>query len=102
MYSDGDIYIFDDPISALDAHVGKNIMINCIAGYLKDKTRILVTHALQYTSFADRIIYMKNGEINWIGKYTDLIKQPFYSDILEKVKKNEEDDKKNESNERFG
>ena len=98
MYSDGDIYIFDDPISALDAHVGKNIMINCIAGYLKDKTRILVTHALQYTSFADRIIYMKNGEINWIGKYTDLIKQPFYSDILEKVKKNEEEDKKNESN----
>ena len=97
MYSDGDIYIFDDPISALDAHVGKNIMINCIAGYLKNKTRILVTHALQYTSFADRIIYMKNGEINWVGKYTDLIKQSFYVDILEKVKNIEEEAKKKDT-----
>ncbi len=68
MYSDGDIYIFDDPISALDDHIGKNIMINYITGYLKNKTRILVTHALQYTSFADRIIYMKNEEINWVVK----------------------------------
>ena len=97
MYSDGDIYIFDDPISALDAHVGKNIMINCIAGYLKNKTRILVTHALQYTSFADRIIYMKNGEINWVGKYTDLIKESFYADILEKVKNIEEEAKKKDT-----
>ena len=53
MYCDNDIFIMDDPISALDAHVGKNIMHNCIIGYLKGKTRILATHALQYTCFAD-------------------------------------------------
>ena len=60
MYCDNDIYILDDPISALDAHVGKNIMNNCIMGYLKGKIIILSTHALQYAAFADKIYNMKN------------------------------------------
>ncbi len=77
MYCENNIYILDDPISALDAHVGKNIMHNCIINYLKGKTRILATHALQYTSFADRIYYMKNGVIKWEGTYKELIKQKF-------------------------
>ena len=96
MYCDNDIYILDDPISALDAHVGKNIMHNCIINYLKDKTRILATHALQYTSFADRIYYMKNGEINWEGTYEELIHQKFYSQFAEKINSKIE---KNENNE---
>ena len=95
MYCDNDIYIMDDPISALDAHVGKNIMHNCIIGYLKGKTRILATHALQYTCFADRIYYMKNGEIKWEGTYQELIEQKFYSEFAEKInsklKKEKED-----------
>ena len=101
MYCDNDIYIMDDPISALDAHVGKNIMHNCIIGYLKGKTRILATHALQYTSFADRIYYMKNGEINWEGTYKELIKQTFYSEFAEKInsKINEEREKEKENEE---
>ena len=96
MYCDNDIYIMDDLISALDAHVGKNIMHNCIIGYLKGKTRILATHALQYTCFADRIYYMKNGEIKWEGTYQELIKEKFYSDFVEKInsKLNEEKEKK--------
>ena len=95
MYCDNDIYIMDDPISALDAHVGKNIMHNCIISYLKGKTRILATHALQYTCFADRIYYMKNGEIKWEGTYQELIEQKFYSEFAEKInsklKKEKED-----------
>ena len=51
LYSDRDIYIFDDPISALDANVGMKVMKNCIIKHLSNKTRILVTHALQYVSF---------------------------------------------------
>ena len=85
MYCDNDIFIMDDPISALDAHVGKNIMHNCIIGYLKGKTRILATHALQYTCFADRIYYMQNGEIKWQGTYQELIKEKFYSEFAEKI-----------------
>jgi len=99
MYCDNDIYILDDPISALDAHVGKNIMHNCIINYLKDKTRILATHALQYTSFADRIYYMKNGEINWEGTYEELIHQKFYSQFAEKINsKIEKNENKENSN----
>ena len=60
-------------------------MHNCIINYLKGKTRILATHALQYTSFADRIYYMKNGEIKWEGTYKELIKQSFYSQFAEKI-----------------
>ena len=96
MYCDNDIYILDDPISALDAHVGKNIMHNCIINYLKGKTRILVTHALQYTSFADRIYYMKNGEIKWEGTYKELIKQSFYSQFAEKINSKLKEEKEKE------
>ncbi len=96
LYSNKDIFIFDDPISSLDANVGMKIMKNCILGYLKDKTRILVTHALQYISFADRIIYMNKGEIKWIGNYNEIKEQHFFNEFYEKMKKNEE--KKNRKN----
>ena len=86
LYSDCDIYMFDDPISALDANVGKNIINNCICDYLKNKTRLLVTHALQYCSYADRIIYMKNGKINWIGGYNELKEQGFFKVLTLKKK----------------
>ena len=97
MYCDNDIYSLDDPISALDAHVGKNIMNNCIVGYLKGKTIILATHALQYAAFADKIYYMKNGEINWEGNYNELIKQNFYSLFAEKINSKLNKDKENEN-----
>ena len=85
LYSDKDIYIFDDPISELDAHVGMNVMTNCIKGYLKDKTRILVTHALQYVSYADRIIYIKEGTIHWSGTYQEIKSQEFFNVFFEKM-----------------
>ena len=96
MYCDNDIYIMDDPISALDAHVGKNIMHNCIIGYLKGKTRILATHALQYTSFADRIYYMEKGEIKWEGTYQELVEQKFYYEFAEKIKSKIKEEKESE------
>jgi len=85
IYSEKDIYIFDDPISALDAHVGERIMKNCILDYLKNKTRILVTHALQYLKFVDRIILIKEGKIIWEGNYDNLIKEEFYADMSLKI-----------------
>jgi ABC-type bacteriocin/lantibiotic exporter with double-glycine peptidase domain len=53
-YTDADIYLIDDCLSALDMHVGKKIFDQVIKGYLSGKTRILVTHALHYlTEFDD-------------------------------------------------
>ena len=81
IYNEPDIYLFDDPISALDANVGKKIMKNCIVNHLKGKTRVVVTHALSYLKYMDRIIYMKQGRINWVGTYKEVQDQPFYSEL---------------------
>jgi len=81
IYNEPDIYLFDDPISALDANVGKKIMKNCIVKYLKGKTRIVVTHALSYLKYMDRIVYMKQGRIEWTGTYQEVQNQPFYSEL---------------------
>ena len=81
IYNEPDIYLFDDPISALDANVGKKIMKHCIVNYLKGKTRVVVTHALSYLKYMDRIIYMKSGRIEWTGTYREVQDQPFYSEL---------------------
>jgi ATP-binding cassette subfamily C (CFTR/MRP) protein 4 len=67
VYSDTSIYIFDDPLSAVDAHVGKHMFDECIVKYLKKKTRILVTHQLQYLRIVNRIIVLKDGQIEAEG-----------------------------------
>ena len=90
LYSDSDIYLLDDPISALDAHVGRNIINNVLCDYLKNKTRILVTHAIQYSDRADRIVYMKDGKIEWEGDFQSLEEQEFYKNMV--IKKKEEED----------
>ena len=81
IYNEPDIYLFDDPISALDANVGKKIMKNCIVKYLEGKTRVVVTHALSYLKYMDRIIYMKSGRIEWSGTFKEVQSQPFYSEL---------------------
>lgn len=60
VYRDSDIYLFDDPLSAVDTHVGKTLLEECILGYLKDKTRILVTHQMQYLKEADVIVVLSD------------------------------------------
>ena len=59
----------DDPISALDAHVRKNIINNVFNGVLADRTRILVTHAIDFIGQADHIIMMDEGKIKAQGSY---------------------------------
>uniref|UniRef100_A0A6P7H6H5 Probable multidrug resistance-associated protein lethal(2)03659 n=1 Tax=Diabrotica virgifera virgifera TaxID=50390 RepID=A0A6P7H6H5_DIAVI len=56
VYRDADIYLLDDPLSAVDSEVGKRIFDECVKSYLRDKTRLLVTHHLQYLQEADQII----------------------------------------------
>lgn len=56
VYKQCDIYILDDPLSAVDAHVSRHLFDECISGYLRNKTRILVTHQLQFLKRADLIV----------------------------------------------
>lgn len=47
VYSNRDIFLLDDPLSAVDAHVGKHIFEECIKKELNGKSIIFVTHQLQ-------------------------------------------------------
>lgn len=72
VYADADIFLMDDPLSAVDAHVGKHMFEECIDKYLHGKTRILVTHQLQYLRNVGRIIVLKDGVIQAEGTYDEL------------------------------
>uniref|UniRef100_A0A8C3D2D7 Multidrug resistance-associated protein 1 n=1 Tax=Cairina moschata TaxID=8855 RepID=A0A8C3D2D7_CAIMO len=77
VYCNADVYLFDDPLSAVDAHVGKHIFEKVIGpkGILKNKTRVLVTHAVNYLPQMDTILVMSDGEISEMGSYQELLKQ---------------------------
>uniref|UniRef100_A0A8C0BYX7 Multidrug resistance-associated protein 1 n=1 Tax=Buteo japonicus TaxID=224669 RepID=A0A8C0BYX7_9AVES len=77
VYCNADVYLFDDPLSAVDAHVGKHIFEKVIGpkGILKNKTRVLVTHAINYLPQMDSILVMCDGEISEMGSYQELLKQ---------------------------
>ena len=55
--------MMDDPISALDANVRKKIFKQVFQGLLREKTRILVTHAIDFLHLTDRIFVLKDGRI---------------------------------------
>jgi len=63
----------DDPISALDANVRKKIFMNVIMDHLAGKTRLLVTHAIDFVHLADKIIFMDKGRIVDQGPFEKLI-----------------------------
>jgi ABC-type Mn2+/Zn2+ transport system ATPase subunit len=60
VYKDADVYLLDDPLSAVDAHVGRHLFDDCICDFLQGKTRLLVTHQLQYLQAADNIVILSN------------------------------------------
>ena len=61
LYSDADIYLLDDPLSAVDAKVGKHLFDRCICGFLSGRTRVFVTHQLDYLTHLDSIIVLSEG-----------------------------------------
>uniref|UniRef100_A0A668AHI6 ATP-binding cassette sub-family C member 5 n=1 Tax=Myripristis murdjan TaxID=586833 RepID=A0A668AHI6_9TELE len=74
VYSDKDIYLLDDPLSAVDVHVGKHIFEQCIKKELQGKSIILVTHQLQYLEFCDDVLVLEDGEVQETGNHQDLLK----------------------------
>ena len=84
VYSDSDIYLFDDPLSALDSHVGEAIFNELIKEYLKNKTVLVVTHALQYIPLMNKVIYIDDGKIMFYGKPEDAMELHFFKKALSK------------------
>ena len=73
LYAESDVYLFDDPLSAVDNHVGAALFKDVIRGSLKNKTRVLVTNALQYLPQADQIVVLEEGKVQEIGTYKSLM-----------------------------
>jgi ABC-type multidrug transport system fused ATPase/permease subunit len=69
VYANTDIILLDDPISALDANVRRNVFNEVFEGICKQKTRILVTHAVDFLHLADRIAVMNEGKIIAFGTF---------------------------------
>ncbi|XP_076004890.1 ATP-binding cassette sub-family C member 4-like isoform X2 [Genypterus blacodes] len=90
VYQDADIYLLDDPLSAVDAEVGRHLFERCICGLLKKKPRILVTHQLQYLKAADQIVVLKEGHMVAKGTYAEL--QRSGVDFTSLLKKDEEEE----------
>lgn len=72
VYRDVDIYFLDDPLSAVDSHVGRHLFDECVKQYLRKKAVILVTHQLQYLQSANQIVIMEHGSIKATGTYDEL------------------------------
>uniref|UniRef100_A0A2N9EGB8 ABC-type xenobiotic transporter n=1 Tax=Fagus sylvatica TaxID=28930 RepID=A0A2N9EGB8_FAGSY len=73
LYQDADIYLFDDPFSAVDAHTGSHVFKECLLGILSSKTVIYVIHQVEFLPSADLILVMKDGRVTQAGKYDDIL-----------------------------
>ncbi|CAF1191662.1 unnamed protein product [Rotaria sp. Silwood1] len=75
LYTEADIYLFDDPLAAVDLTVARKIFNRCISneGILNNKTRLLVTHQIQFLSEFDHCILLHDGKIEKQGLYNDLL-----------------------------
>ncbi|CAG2108689.1 unnamed protein product, partial [Medioppia subpectinata] len=73
LYHSADIYLLDDPLSAVDTHVAKHLFRKACVEYLKDKCRVLVTHQIQFAKEADKILILSEGRPVAFGSYQELL-----------------------------
>lgn len=82
VYQDADIYLLDDPFSAVDAHTGTQLFKECLMGILRQKTILFVTHQVEFLPAADLILVMQNGKIAQAGTFEELMKENIGFEVL--------------------
>ncbi|XP_062103749.1 ABC transporter C family member 9-like [Humulus lupulus] len=82
VYQDADIYILDDPFSAVDAQTGSQLFHDCLMGILREKTILFVTHQVEFLPAADLILVMNNGKITQVGTFEKLLQENVGFEIL--------------------
>ena len=110
VYSDCDIVLLDDPLSAVDAEVANHIFHECIKTLLQGKTVILATHQIQFLSQADKILVLEGGSALFYGTYEKLQKRKDIKQMLgdvafnkgeKNVVKKKKKEEKEETNEKI-
>ncbi len=98
MYGEASLLLMDDPLSAVDSHVGEHLFSKAVNGLADGKTRILVTHHVQFLPRCDKVIVMENGTVKHCDTYDNLVKAGVDFAGAVKFEKNDsatkEDDKK--------
>jgi ABC-type multidrug transport system ATPase subunit len=83
VYANHDVYLLDDPLSAVDVHVGKHIFDKCIRGLLRNKIVVLVTHQTQFLPLVDRVLVLNpNGTTSGLGSFAELVGLGVLQDIV--------------------
>ena len=72
VYADADVYLLDDPLSAVDLKVAQHIFQKCICQFLASKTRLFVSHQVSYMKMADKIVLLSKGQVLSQGSFTEL------------------------------
>ena len=85
-YKESDIYLFDSPFSALDFDTSRKILEQTIVKGLAGKTRIIVTHNIQFLKYADRIILLKRGKVAFSGDFETFTETAFYRNFRTSIK----------------
>ncbi|KAL6602856.1 hypothetical protein ACP70R_043217 [Stipagrostis hirtigluma subsp. patula] len=73
VYNDADVYLLDDPFSAVDAHTAAVLFYDCVMAALAEKTVVLVTHQVEFLIETDRILVMEGGQVRQQGRYAELL-----------------------------
>ncbi|KAG0126624.1 P-loop containing nucleoside triphosphate hydrolase protein [Tuber indicum] len=95
IYFDADIVLMDDPLSAVDAHVGRHLFDKAICGLLKDKCRILATHQLHVINKVDRVVWMEDGRVEAIGTFNELMESNVeFARMMSEIATESKEDKK--------
>lgn len=79
------MYLLDDVLSAVDAHVGAELFERAILGELAGRTRLLVTHGMQYLQRCDHVLTLSNGSVAEYGTYAQLSQKGSTSNLAKLV-----------------
>ena len=90
VYHQADIYLFDDPLSAVDVKVGQKIFQKCIKEFLKEKLVLVVTHQIQYAMKADQVLVLNEGRLESSGSYQHVMQNGFCKGFLQTLEINDE------------